>query len=212
MPDGLQRALAAIGALVTAPLVAVLALVIRLDSPGPLFHVATRLGEGGRPFRLWKLRTMRLGAAKSGPGISVAADPRVTRVGRLLRGTRLDELPQLWNVVRGDMRLVGPRPEDPRYLDLENPLHRAVVSARPGITGLAQLVHTDETTRLDPSDPEGSYRTAVQPAKLALDAAYLDRRSASLDVWILLQTARAVFGHPPSQTAIDARLGGTRKS
>lgn len=208
MPDRLQRVLAALGAVLTLPLLAGLALLIRLDSPGPPFYIAARVGEGGRSFRLVKLRTMRVNAAADGPGISLAEDVRVTRVGKLLRRTRLDELPQLWNVVCGEMRLVGPRPEDPRYVDQTDVLHRLVFTARPGITGLAQLLHTDEATRLDATDPEGSYRSAVLPAKMALDAAYLARRSAGLDAWILFQTALAVSGRPPSPGAVAARLGG----
>ena len=206
MPDGLQRMMAAVAVALTAPLIGLLGLVVRLDSPGPAFYVAVRVGEGGRPFGLLKLRTMRPGAATFGPAVSPVGDQRVTRFGRVLRRTRLDELPQLWNIVRGEMRLVGPRPEDPRYLDPANPLHRRVAVARPGITGLAQLVHTDEASRLDPLDPDGSYRSAIQPMKLALDARYLDHRSSSLDLWILLQTIRAVFGHPPSPAAIEERL------
>lgn len=207
MPDTLQRALAAVGTILTLPLLALLAILIRLDSPGSPFHIAARVGEGGHSFGLVKLRTMRINAAAEGPGISLAKDVRVTRVGKLLRRTRLDELPQLWNVVLGDMRLVGPRPEDPRYVDSTDPLHCLVFNARPGITGLSQLLHTDEVTRLDASDPEGSYRSAILPEKLALDAAYLGRRSTGLDAWILVQTARALAGRPPSRSAVSARLG-----
>lgn len=207
MPDWFQRTLGFVLAVLSAPLLGALALVIRLDSPGGSLYVAQRMGEKGRPFGLMKLRTMRQGAAASGPGISVARDPRVTRVGRLLRGTRLDELPQLWNVVRGEMRLVGPRPEDPRFVDTGDSLHRLVFQARPGITGIAQLLHTDEAASLDSMDPETSYRTQVQPAKVAIDAAYLRRRSVGLDAWILARTALAVARRPPSVEDVEARLG-----
>ena len=132
---------------------------------------------------------------------------RATRVGRLLRASRADELPQLWNVVRGEMLLVGPRPEDPRFVDLEDPLHARVFRTKPGITGLAQLAYADEAERLDRDDPERHYREVILPEKLALDAAYLARRSATLDLWILLQTIRTALGRGPSRKTIEARLG-----
>lgn len=118
MPDWLQRLCAIAASLVALPVVAVLAILIRIDSPGGAFFVSDRVGADGVPFRLLKLRTMRIGAAAAGPGISVRDDARVTRIGRFLRRVRFDELPQLWNVIRGEMLLVGPRPEDPRYVDL----------------------------------------------------------------------------------------------
>lgn len=142
----------------------------------------------------------------SGPAVSVAADPRVTQLGRILRRYRLDELPQLWNVVRGEMRLVGPRPEDPRFVDLSDPLHRLVFTSTPGITGLAQLVYMDEAQLLVASDPEQQYRDEILPRKLRLDAAYLRKRSLGLDLWILAQTVRAALGRPPSRRAIETWL------
>ncbi|MGZ6340057.1 MAG: sugar transferase, partial [Candidatus Limnocylindrales bacterium] len=109
---------------------------------------------------------------------------------------RLDELPQLWNVARGEMRLVGPRPEAPTFVDLADPLHRLVFTTRPGVTGLTQLFYADEAGRLDPTDPERHYRETILPAKLRIDAAYLRHRSAALDLWILAQTPRALLGRP----------------
>ncbi len=194
MPDTIQRLAGLVGALVTLPLVAALALAVKLDSPGPALYPATRVGEGGRPFRCRKLRTMRWAGPDAGIGITVSEDARLTRLGRLLRRYRLDELPQLWNVVRGEMRLVGPRPEAPRFVDLTDPLHREVFTARPGITGLTQLLYADEAAMIDPLDPERQYREAILPAKLRIDAAYLRHRSTRLDLWILGQTPRAVLG------------------
>lgn len=193
---------------VALPVVAVLAVLIRADSPGGAFFVSIRVGADGAPFRLLKLRTMRVGAETAGPGISVHDDARVTRIGRLLRRVRLDELPQLWNVIRGEMLLVGPRPEDPRYVELTNPLHRRVFTSKPGITGLTQLAYADEAGLLDPADPEGHYRRTILPSKLDLDRRYLDRRSVRLDCWILLQTVMTAVGRPPSSAAIAARVGG----
>jgi lipopolysaccharide/colanic/teichoic acid biosynthesis glycosyltransferase len=207
MAEWLQRLTALVIAVASGPLLAVLALVIRLDSPGPAFFLAERVGEGGRRFRLLKLRTMRDGAATAGPRLSLHRDARVTRIGRLLRRYRIDELPQVWNVVRGEMLLVGPRPEDPRFVDLADPLHRRVFLAKPGITGITQLAYSSEAELLDAADPERQYRETILPAKLALDARYLARRSATLDLWILAQTLRTAAGHPPAADAIERALG-----
>lgn len=207
MPDWSQRVLGCVLLVLVSPLIAALAIAVRLDSRGGPFFVAGRVGQGGRPFGLVKLRTMHQEAARTGPAISVAGDTRVTRIGRLLRGARLDELPQLWNVVRGEMRLVGPRPEDPRFIDLADPLHRAVIAARPGITGISQLLHVDEAGQLDRSAPETTYRTRIQPTKMALDEAYLKNRSIYLDAWILWRTALLAVGRPPSSGEVEERLG-----
>jgi lipopolysaccharide/colanic/teichoic acid biosynthesis glycosyltransferase len=207
VPDGVQRALALIIAVASAPLLAALAIAVRIDSPGGSIYVARRVGEHGQVFGVFKLRTMRADAAVRGPGVSVAGDARVTRMGRLLRGTRLDELPQLWNVVRGEMRLVGPRPEDARFVDRSDPLHREVFEARPGITGPTQLLHVDEAGQLDDADPERSYRERLLPVKVAMDAAYLRRRSTGLDAWILLQTVLTIAGRPPAKREVERRLG-----
>jgi lipopolysaccharide/colanic/teichoic acid biosynthesis glycosyltransferase len=194
VPDTIQRITGLLGAVVTLPLVAALALAVRLDSPGPALYPAVRVGEGGRTFRCHKLRTMTWAGPEAGSGVTVAADRRLTRIGRLLRRYRLDELPQLWNVAVGEMRLVGPRPEAPRFVDLSLPLHREVFAARPGITGLTQLLYADEAAMLDPVDPERQYRESILPAKLRIDAAYLRHRSTRLDLWILAQTPRALSG------------------
>jgi lipopolysaccharide/colanic/teichoic acid biosynthesis glycosyltransferase len=210
MPDALQRALAVVGAVVTFPLVVALALAVRLDSRGPAIYRAVRIGEGGRAFTCYKLRTMAwapdpAGSMNEVPEITVAEDRRITRFGRFLRRNRLDELPQLWNVARGEMRLVGPRPESPRFVDLSDPLQALVFRAKPGITGLTQLAFSDEARLIDAHDPERSYRDDVLPRKVALDADYLRRRSMRLDLWILGQTFRAATGRGPSIAAIERR-------
>ena len=127
-----------------------------------------------------------------GSNLTMSGDPRVTRLGRVLRRYRIDELPQLVNVVRGEMSLVGPRPEDPSFVDLSDPLHRRVFSARPGITGLAQLEFHDEAERLEGPDAERLYRDEILPAKLRLDAAYLDQRTTLMDLRILARTVGTV--------------------
>src|SRR5258708_25867396 len=152
--------------MVTLPLTLVVTIVaivvIVLDAPGVPIHVSTRVGRGGRPFRLLKLRTMRLGTAGQGP-ITVKDDVRLTRAGRVLRRSRIDELPQLVNVIRGEMSFVGPRPEDPAFVDAYSSSDRIVLSVHPGIAGLAQLAFHNEAHRVDPLDPAGSYRRATPP-------------------------------------------------
>jgi lipopolysaccharide/colanic/teichoic acid biosynthesis glycosyltransferase len=177
---------------VVTPVLIGVAIAMRLTGDrGPFLHRARRMGKGAREFTILKIRTMPVNAG--GPRITVAADPRVSPLGRTLRRYRIDELPQLLNVVRGEMSLVGPRPEDASYADMSNPLHRRVFSAKPGITGLAQLAFHDETDRLTGRDAEQVYREQLLPAKLALDAEYLDRQSLLLDIRILLRTVRTVL-------------------
>lgn len=204
MPPVVQRSLGFVGSLVTLPLIAVLAIGVRLDSPGPAIYKALRVGSGGRRYTCFKLRSMTVGA-DVGAAITASRDRRVTRVGAILRRYRLDELPQLWNVARGEMLLVGPRPEDPRFVDLTDPLHRLVFTAMPGITGLTQLAFADEADMLDVTDPERQYREVILPRKLAMDADYLRRRSTRLDLWILGQTLLTAVGRRTPAAAIEAR-------
>jgi lipopolysaccharide/colanic/teichoic acid biosynthesis glycosyltransferase len=191
-PRWFDLALGIVGIVGSSPIIAGAAVATRLAGDrGPLLYRATRIGEGGRPIVVFKLRTMAV--ASSGPAITRTGDPRITPVGRFLRRSKIDELPQLINVVRGEMSLVGPRPEDPMYLDWEDPLHRFVFSARPGITGPSQIAFRHEERLLEVPDPEHLYRTEILPAKLALDAEYLVRRSVVSDIGILAETIRAVF-------------------
>jgi lipopolysaccharide/colanic/teichoic acid biosynthesis glycosyltransferase len=182
-----------IALVLAAPILVGVALFMRLSGDrGPILYRARRLGEGARIITVLKVRTMVVGSG--GSSVTTSADPRVTRLGRVLRRYRIDELPQLINVMRGEMSLVGPRPEDPVYVDLSDPLHRRVFSARPGITGLAQLAFHDEAAGLVGPDADRRYREEILPAKLRLDAEYLDRRSTKLDVEILVRTVRTVLG------------------
>lgn len=205
MPNALQRSIGIVASIVTAPVIAALAIAVRLDSRGPVIYAARRTGRDGAVFRCFKLRTMRWAAEESGPAVSVADDRRITRVGRWLRRHRLDELPQLWNVARGEMVLVGPRPEDPRFIDPDDPLHREVCAVLPGITGLTQLAFADEATLIDAVDPDRHYRQTILPLKLALDRDYLRRRSLGLDLWILVQTLLTAVGHRTPLESIEAR-------
>lgn len=184
--------LATVGLALSAPVLLSVAIIRHAAGErGAFFHRASRVGRGGDQFTLWKIRTMTIGT--DGPAVTSSGDERVTRVGRVLRRYKIDELPQLWNVVRGEMSLVGPRPEDPRFVDWANPLHRKVFSAKPGITGLAQLEYHAEETLLVDGDPERLYREKILPAKLVLDSRYLDDQTMRLDLQILARTFSAVL-------------------
>lgn len=184
---------AALGLTLLSPLFLAVAALIKLTSPGPVFHRAQRVGKAGVPFTLFKFRSMRAGAAASGPGITRSGDERITPIGRLLRRTKIDELPQLLNVLRGDMSLVGPRPEDPRYVALYTPEQRRILSVRPGITSAASIRYRHEEAMLTGDDWEKRYLSEVMPAKLRIDMDYLDRRTTASDVGILWQTFLALF-------------------
>ena len=161
------------GLLFLSPLFVLVAFAIKLDSRGPIFYRARRIGKDGIPFPLYKFRRMVSDADKQGPGITATGDSRITRVGRFLRRTKIDELPQLINVLSGDMSLVGPRPEDPRYVTLYTPEQRRVLAVRPGITSAASLAYRHEEQLLAGADWETVYREEVLPAKLAIDLEYL---------------------------------------
>lgn len=173
-----------------------LALAIRLDSPGPVFFRQQRVGRHGRLFGIHKFRTMRVDAERLGLPITVGHDPRVTRLGHWLRRHKLDELPQLIDVLLGDMSLVGPRPEVPRYVALYPPaLRERVLSVRPGITDPVSLAHLDEAARLAAAaDPEREYIEVILPAKLAAAAAYADSASWRTDLAVIWRTLRVLLG------------------
>lgn len=195
--DAVRRAIdlvvAVAGLAVLSPVLAVVALWVKATSPGPVLHRAERVGQGGRSFTLYKFRSMRADAAASGPGITSRGDPRVTGVGRFLRAWKLDELPQLLNVLRGDMSLVGPRPEDPRYVALYTPDQRRVLGARPGVTSPASLAYRHEEALLAGDDWEKAYVGRIMPDKLRMDLNYLERRTLGSDVGVLWKTFIALF-------------------
>ncbi len=183
----------AAGLVILSPLLLVLAVAVKLESPGPVFYRATRIGRGGVPFRLFKFRSMIAGADRQGPGITTAGDSRVTGVGRVLRRTKLDELPQLFNVLKGDMSVVGPRPEDPRYVALYTPEQQEVLSVRPGITSPASVRYRHEEAVLTGPDWETIYIQQVMPEKLSIDLEYARHASLRRDIGILAQTFLALF-------------------
>jgi len=188
--------LSGIGLLLLSPLLLAMALAVKLDSPGPVFYRQERVGRHGRVFRIHKFRTMHHNPQGLGLQITVGRDPRITRVGAWLRDTKLDELAQLIDVLRGTMSLVGPRPEVPRYVALyPTELRALVLSVKPGITDLASIEFRNEGDLLSRSaDPERAYVQVMLPAKLALQARYARERSLALDLRILWRTLRAVLG------------------
>lgn len=186
---------AAMALLMLSPLLLLVALAVRLDSPGPVFFRQERVGQGGVTFRIHKFRTMRVDAPALGPQVTVGLDPRITRVGRWLRHYRIDELPQFVDVLLGRMSLVGPRPEVPRFVDHYPPALRArVLAVRPGITDPASLAHIDEAALLaGASDPEHLYIEEILPRKLALQADYAARATLWTDLLVLGRTLRVLF-------------------
>jgi lipopolysaccharide/colanic/teichoic acid biosynthesis glycosyltransferase len=177
------------GLVVTSPILLAAAIAIKADSPGPVFYRGPRVGKDGQAFGILKLRTMR---AASGPAVTAGDDPRITPVGRFLRRTKVDELPQLVNVLKGEMSLVGPRPEDPKYVARYTPEQRRVLAVRPGITGPTALEFLDEEDRLRGGDPESVYVTDVMPQKLAVDLQYVEHASFGGDMRILGRTLSTV--------------------
>ena len=177
------------------PLLLALAVWIKLDSPGPVFFRQVRVGRHGRPFRIHKFRTMVADAPARGAPLTVGADPRITRAGRLLRGARLDELPQLLDVLAGTMSLVGPRPEVPRYVaHYPAALRERVLSVRPGITDPSSLAFIDEAELLArAADPEREYIEVILPRKLAAAAEYAQHASLWTDLQVLARTAAVLL-------------------
>ncbi len=189
----LDLAVAGLGLVLLLPLLGLLALAVRFSSPGPVLYGARRVGRHGRLFTLYKFRSMRQGADRQGPGVTLAGDSRVTPLGRLLRRYKLDELPQLFNVLRGDMSLVGPRPEDPRYVALYSAEQRQVLRVRPGITSAASVYYREEETLLQGENWETIYFEQILPRKLAAELAYLQRRTVWSDLGLILHTGLAVL-------------------
>jgi len=183
---------AAAGLIVLAPIGLCIALAVALDDGLPVLHKARRSGRDGVEFTMYKFRTMRRDDG-SGSRISARDDARITRSGRLLRAHRLDEAPQLWNVLCGDMSLVGPRPEDPLYVEHYSPEQRVVLTVRPGVTGAAQLAFRDEARLLRPGHVHEDYLNVVLPAKLAIDGEYVAALSLRRDGAIIVATLRALL-------------------
>ena len=185
---------AGVGVALLAPLLALLALLVKAEDGGPAFFRQERVGYRGRRFHMWKFRTMVPDAEARGLPLTVGRDPRVTRVGAWLRRLKLDELPQLFNVLVGDMSLVGPRPEVPRYVSWYGAKERRVFELVPGMTDQASLRYANESTLLAASvDPERRYVEEIAPEKIRLSLAYAARATAWTDFWFILTTLRQLF-------------------
>lgn len=192
----LDLAVSAVGLVLLTPLFLLIAIVIKLQSAGPVFFRQERVGRFGKPFRIHKFRTMVTDAEARGLQITVGRDCRVTRVGQVLRKYKLDELPQLIDVLIGDMSLVGPRPEVPRYVAFYKPEARAIVlSVKPGITDRASIEYKDENEIIGKAtDPHHAYVTEILPIKIAYYIHYVRNRSFLGDIGLIFATFTAVFG------------------
>ena len=181
--------------LLLSPVLLGLAAAVKLDSPGPVFYRQVRMTKNAREFRIFKFRSMVTDADRMGPLVTVGEDPRITRVGRFLRGTRLDELPQLLNILVGDMTFVGTRPEVRKYVEQYTDEMLATLLLRAGVTSRASIAYRDEAALLEAADdPDRVYVETILPEKMKYNLQYLERASVREDVAILIDTVRAVSG------------------
>lgn len=196
MKRGLDILGAVLGLFLLAPLFALTAVLIKMDSVGPVFFRQERIGKGFRPFFIYKFRTMTVDAPLLGGTVTTSRDPRITRLGAILRETKIDELPQLINVLKGEMSLVGPRPEVQEYVDMFRAQYETVLCARPGLTDLASLKYRHEAEILSwAADPKEEYVKRILPDKLRLAEEYVRRSCLSLDVMIILKTVLKLIPH-----------------
>lgn len=182
--------------LLAAPFVVLIWSAVRLTSRGPGFYPATRVGEAGRTYRMWKFRSMTDGRTSDGPAVSLGKDVRVTRIGTWLRATKLDEIPQFWNVLVGQMALVGPRPESPELARFWTPQQAVIARFRPGITGPSQLRYSaleDDLELPDGVSPEDYYVEHIMPLKIRCDLEYMESRTLRSDLRVLLDTGRGML-------------------
>lgn len=178
-----------LGIIVLSPILILIAIMIKTDSNGPVFFKQIRVGEKNREFEILKFRTMVVDAEKLGRQITVGNDSRITKIGAFIRKYKLDELPQLINVLKGDMSLVGPRPEVPRYVKLYNEEQRKVLEVKPGITDLASIRYRDENELLGAAEnPDEFYINIIMPDKLALNLEYINRNNIFFDIYIIIKT------------------------
>ena len=198
---------AAAGLMLVSPLLLILALLIKVEDGGSVFFRPERVGHRGRAFRMWKLRTMVPNAEAQGLPLTVGRDPRVTRVGAWLRRLKVDELPQLFNVLVGEMTFVGPRPEVPRYVASYNAAERRVLELVPGITDEASIRYIDEAALLaTAADPERLYVEEIVPEKIRVNLAYAARATVWTDVGVILATLRQLVWPPdPTDSSLVPR-------
>lgn len=189
----IDLAASAVGIVLLSPLLLLSAALVRLSSPGPVLFRQERIGRGFRPFTIYKFRTMVVDAPKLGAAITCGDDPRITTVGRFLRKTKLDELPQLFNVLVGDMSLVGPRPEVPRYVEMFREDFAEILAVRPGITDLASIAYRNESDILGRArDPQAEYIERILPDKIRLAKEYRRRSSVLFDLHLIVRTIAAI--------------------
>jgi len=185
---------AAVSLIVLSPAFLIVGLLVKTGSPGPIFYKGDRIGKDGVPFKIYKFRTMVVNADRMGPALTQGGDARITRVGRVLRQWKIDEIPQLLNVLRGEMSVVGPRPESPGYVQHYTPEQRQVLQAKPGVTGLTQVRFRHEEALLSRcKHPEAEYIERIMPQKLALDLEYLNNQSLISDLKLIIQTFLCLF-------------------
>ena len=202
----LDRLVAALLIILLSPLIVLLALLVRRQDGEPGLIKLERVGRNGRSFHMWKLRTMNVTSGRPTAPITIAEDPRITRLGVRLRKYRLDELPQLFNVVLGDMTLIGPRPETPEFVDTNDESWRAALRVRPGIAGPAQaVVHRWEARALRGEEWHRCYSEEILPVKLAIDGWYVERASPWLDALIIASIASQILGGR-ERTALHRRV------
>jgi lipopolysaccharide/colanic/teichoic acid biosynthesis glycosyltransferase len=183
-----------IGLILLEPLFVVVAIMIKVDSTGPVFFRQGRVGKNFRRFIIYKFRTMVVDAEKKGLRITSGGDDRITRVGRILRKFKIDELPQLFNVLKGDMSLVGPRPEVEKYVELYKKDYSEILKVRPGITDVSSIIYRDEEGVLgDQADPEGYYKKILLPEKIRLAKEYIENSSFLYDLKLVLNTIHKIF-------------------
>ena len=198
---------AAYGLLLVSPLFAVIAFMVKADSPGPVFYRATRIGRNGKPFRIYKFRTMFVGREKVGGDTTAFNDPRITRVGFFLRKYKIDELPQLINVLMGEMSIVGPRPELSVYTDRYTPEERVILSVRPGITDYSSIALRHLDAMVGERDADKVFEDEILPRKNALRMRYVRTCSFGGDMAILARTLAALFTRPRKRGLSDGMHG-----
>lgn len=194
LPRWIDFFCSALGLLILSPFLFFISLLIKLTSRGPVFYISKRIGRDGIAFQLYKFRSMSENADKIGSGITSARDGRITPLGVALRRFKLDELPQLINVFKGDITLVGPRPEDPRFVELYPVEYKEILSLKPGITSKASLNFKNESALLSSEDHEKDYVENILPRKLRMDLEYFRRASFFSHIRLIIKTVLSVFG------------------
>lgn len=195
MNDILNRLAAFLGLIFLAPLFLIIAIIIKLTSAGPVFYLGRRVGKDQKEFKIYKFRTMRSGAESEGPKVTTSKDSRITLIGKFLRKYKLDELPQLINILKGDMLLVGPRPEDPYYISFYPGDCTGILKFKPGITSPSSLSYRNESELLKEDNYEKIYIEDILPKKLRLDLNYFSQRNIFSDFILIIKSIKCLFNN-----------------